>query len=86
MDCHMPKLDGFEATRRLRELEGAGPRVPVIAVTASVFPEQVAACLSCGMDAVVGKPVSLASLRDALSQAGVARQPASSSAQDAEPI
>lgn len=66
MDCHMPQLDGFEATRRLRELEGDGARVPVIAVTASVFPEQVAACLASGMDTVLGKPVSLKSLRDAL--------------------
>lgn len=66
MDCHMPQLDGFEATRRLRELEGDGARVPVIAVTASMFPEQVAACLASGMDTVLGKPVSLESLRDAL--------------------
>jgi signal transduction histidine kinase/ActR/RegA family two-component response regulator len=68
MDCHMPQLDGFEATRRLRQMEsaGLGLRVPIIAVTASVFPEQVAACLASGMDGVVAKPVSLASLRGAL--------------------
>jgi len=78
MDCHMPKLDGFEATRRLRELEAGRCRVAVIAVTASVFPEQVAECLASGMDAVVAKPVSLKSLREALDHVRSALAPTGS--------
>ena len=61
MDCQLPKLDGFETTRRLREISGMG-EVPVIALSASVFPDDQRRCREAGMDDFVGKPVS----RDAL--------------------
>ena len=58
MDCHMPEMDGFEATRRIREIEvqrGAVP-VPIIALTASAQVEDRRACLAAGMDDHLGKP------------------------------
>ena len=54
MDCHMPGVDGFEATRRIR---AQGLDLPVIALTASVFDEDRQACLMAGMDDVLTKPV-----------------------------
>lgn len=65
MDLHMPRLDGFEATARIRQLQL--PNVPaIIAVTASAGPEVHAACLASGFDAVLSKPVLLGALSDIL--------------------
>ena len=69
MDCHMPDLDGFEATRRIRALGDRFARLPIIAVTASVLPDDVRACHECGMSDVVGKPLTLEDLRRVLSGA-----------------
>ncbi len=58
MDCHMPRLDGLEATRRLRALEaatGAAP-VPVLALTAHASAAERTACLAAGMDDFLPKP------------------------------
>jgi CheY-like chemotaxis protein len=68
MDCQMPKLDGFEATRRLREREGEARRTPVIAMTAGVTEEEQRQCREAGMDDYVPKPVSPDNLREALSR------------------
>ncbi|WP_421993309.1 ATP-binding protein [Roseococcus sp.] len=57
MDVMMPGMDGLETTRRLKALPGAAGRMPVVAVTASVFPEDVAACRAAGMAAHLSKPV-----------------------------
>ena len=61
MDCHMPRMDGFEATRRLRRLEAEHrlQRLPVIAHTASCMPEEVTRCHEAGMDDLLAKPVQL---------------------------
>ncbi|MFO1374695.1 MAG: ATP-binding protein [Agitococcus sp.] len=58
MDCQMPDMDGFEATRLFRNFEKDQglPRVPIVAVTASVLNDERAACLACGMDDVLAKP------------------------------
>ena len=68
MDCHMPVLDGYEATRRLRETERRDglPRIPVIALTANAFKSDVARCLAAGMDAHLAKPYSAKQLRAAI--------------------
>lgn len=58
MDMHMPIMDGLEATRRIRELGGAASRVPIIALSANVLPDQVAEGREAGMDAHVGKPIN----------------------------
>ena len=63
MDCQMPVMDGFEATRALRS---AGDLRPVIAVTASVYGEDQAHCREAGMNHFVSKPVSLRTLEAAL--------------------
>ncbi|MFZ4699335.1 MAG: ATP-binding protein [Candidatus Methylumidiphilus sp.] len=55
MDRRMPVMDGIEATRRIRAMEG-GEAVKIVAVTASVFMEQRADLLSAGMDGIVNKP------------------------------
>ena len=57
MDCHMPDVDGYEATRRLRELEGERRHTPVIAMTASVMEGDRERCLVAGMDDFIGKPL-----------------------------
>ncbi|MGF1728050.1 response regulator [Photobacterium kasasachensis] len=58
MDCQMPVLDGFKATRAIRELESEGQRIPIIALTANVVKEEKDKCFDAGMDDFVSKPVS----------------------------
>ncbi|HTA92516.1 MAG TPA: response regulator [Polyangiaceae bacterium] len=63
MDCHMPDLDGLEATRQIRAVEGPGQHVPILAVTAGTVPGVRQACLQAGMDDFIAKPFSLSTLR-----------------------
>ncbi|MEO8905446.1 MAG: response regulator [Polyangiaceae bacterium] len=63
MDCHMPDLDGLEATRQIRAVETPGERVPILAVTAGTVPGARQACLQAGMDDFIAKPFSLSTLR-----------------------
>ena len=57
MDLQMPEMDGYEATRSIRELEKAPMHVPIIAMTANVFREDIERCLESGMDDHIGKPL-----------------------------
>ncbi|MDR1573603.1 MAG: response regulator [Clostridiales Family XIII bacterium] len=58
MDVHMPEMDGYEATRRIRALDAPeAERVPIIAMTAIVFREDIEKCLAAGMNDHVGKPL-----------------------------
>ena len=68
MDCHMPLVDGFEATRRIREIEvnRPGARVIIIAVTANALQEDRERCLAAGMDDYLAKPFSADDLRSIL--------------------
>ncbi|HEX4961607.1 MAG TPA: GAF domain-containing protein [Thermoanaerobaculia bacterium] len=61
MDCRMPVMDGYEATRRLR-LQAHGSDVPIIAVTASALKEDVELCLAAGMSDYLAKPIQLSDL------------------------
>jgi signal transduction histidine kinase/CheY-like chemotaxis protein len=62
MDLQMPVMDGLEATRRIRALPPPRNAIPVIAVTASVLPEQVESCRAAGMNAHLAKPIDRESL------------------------
>ncbi|HEY9063991.1 MAG TPA: ATP-binding protein [Burkholderiaceae bacterium] len=67
MDCHMPEMDGYEATRHIRDQEQRrGTRLPVIAITADAQTVNRDRCLAAGIDDVIYKPVSRAVLTAAL--------------------
>ena len=57
MDMRMPEMDGLEATRAIRGLNGAKGRVPMIALTANAFADDIKACRDAGMDEFIAKPV-----------------------------
>ncbi|MFT4975566.1 MAG: two-component system sensor histidine kinase/response regulator, partial [Myxococcota bacterium] len=57
MDCQMPELDGFEATRQIRALPG-GRDVPIVAMTALAFKEDRGRCLDAGMSDYLAKPLT----------------------------
>jgi CheY-like chemotaxis protein/HPt (histidine-containing phosphotransfer) domain-containing protein len=68
MDCQMPEMDGFEATRSLRLKEGGGRRTPVVAMTANAMEGDRERCLEAGMDGYLAKPVRPADLAAAVGQ------------------
>jgi two-component system sensor histidine kinase/response regulator len=69
MDCQMPVMDGFTATRRIRErelAEGLGIHLPIIALSANVMSQDRDNCMAAGMDAHLGKPLEPSQLADCL--------------------
>jgi CheY-like chemotaxis protein len=66
MDCQMPELDGFEATRRIRRLSGRCATVPIVALTANAMQGDRERCLEVGMNDYVTKPVDAGRLAAAL--------------------
>ncbi|NOT56404.1 MAG: response regulator, partial [Deltaproteobacteria bacterium] len=73
MDCQMPEMDGFEATKVIRAQEAAAPsatrsRLPIIALTANAMLEDRERCLTAGMDDYLSKPFSQEALRQVLSR------------------
>ena len=68
MDCHMPEMDGYETTRRIRQREASPnlPRVPIIAISAATDAVHLKRCMDSGMDSVLKKPLRLDELRSML--------------------
>ena len=68
MDCHMPVMDGFEATKAIRARDDGRRRLPVIAMTAGALDEDRERCLAAGMDDYLTKPVDADNLERVLSR------------------
>ncbi|MBF0127102.1 MAG: response regulator [Magnetococcales bacterium] len=70
MDCHMPILDGLQATHLIRQQEGADnrSRTPIIALTSNALPGDVQRCLAHGMDDTLNKPIRIEELAEKLDQ------------------
>jgi len=67
MDMQMPEMDGYEATRRIRALDiPKAKTIPIVAMTANVFREDVEKCLEAGMDSHIGKPLDFNEVIDKL--------------------
>jgi len=69
MDCEMANVDGVDATRQIRQWELANnrTRVPIVALTAHVLPEQMQSCYDAGMDAYLTKPIDVDEIQKLLS-------------------
>lgn len=70
MDVQMPELDGIAATREIRALAGPAASVPIVALTANAFAEQVERCTAAGMNGHVSKPIDPARLYAVLAEFG----------------
>ncbi|HMI31049.1 MAG TPA: response regulator [Candidatus Limnocylindrales bacterium] len=66
MDCQMPEMDGYEATRVIRGRQGTRERIPIIAMTAGVMEAERERCVGAGMDDFIPKPVVAAALKKAV--------------------
>jgi CheY-like chemotaxis protein len=72
MDIQMPGMDGYTATRQLRDLEGARARTPIVALTADAMSGQLERCLQSGMDDLLTKPLDPERLQEVLERFGLA--------------
>jgi signal transduction histidine kinase/DNA-binding response OmpR family regulator len=68
MDCQMPVLDGYEATRQIRSLEAGKCHIPIVALTAHAMKDDAAQCMAAGMDHHLAKPLDRARLQACLDQ------------------
>ena len=88
MDCQMPRLDGFAATRHIREWQQgqlASPHIPIVAITANALAGDREACLAAGMDDYLAKPISSARLAEVMARHLTARVSGSSAARQPGP-
>jgi CheY-like chemotaxis protein len=67
MDVQMPEMDGYTATKCIRALDSrAAKQIPIVAMTANVFREDIEKCLACGMNDHVGKPMDIEEVMEKL--------------------
>jgi CheY-like chemotaxis protein len=71
MDVQMPVMDGYTATRQIRDLEVNRPRTPIVALTANAMTGQLERCLETGMDGLLTKPLDVEQLRETLERFGM---------------
>ncbi|MEP7242335.1 MAG: PAS domain-containing protein [Gammaproteobacteria bacterium] len=84
MDVQMPLMDGYTATRRIRELEQRGrPRTCIFALTANAMTGELEKCLECGMDGLLTKPLAMDELRGVLDRCGLAVESAAAAVRNA---
>jgi CheY-like chemotaxis protein len=84
MDCHMPEIDGYEATRRVRAAVGPNQTTPIVALSASAFAEDRQRALESGMNDFAPKPIELNGLRSVLGRWIPGFQPAGPKAESAK--
>lgn len=68
MDCELPEVDGYEATKRIRVLEGKSQHTPIVAMTANVLNEDKQKCYEAGMDDYLSKPINIKEFYDKLAK------------------
>ncbi|MBI1208343.1 MAG: PAS domain S-box protein [Azospirillum sp.] len=84
-DCHMPEMDGYELTRRIRDAEtGSERRLPIVALTADALSGTEQKCLAAGMNGYLSKPIDVARL-DAMIRRWLPRAAATRRPADADP-
>lgn len=89
MDCNMPDMDGYEATKRIRSLAGNSASVPVFAMTAADNARDIKKCLDVGMDDYLIKPLALEVLRQKLNklfQLSISESAVSTEVDQSDPI
>ena len=64
MDCHMPIMDGYQATEEIRRMEQKDQHTPIVALTANAMEGEAEACANAGMDGFVAKPVKISDLEE----------------------
>ena len=68
MDCQMPKMDGYEATREIRKMQGDRKNIPVVAMTANAMEGDKEKCLQAGMSDYISKPIKIRDVQDVLAK------------------
>ena len=82
MDCQMPVMDGFEATRAIRQLSSDKSLVPIVAITANAMSKDRSLCVAAGMNDYMSKPIDTHELKEKLLKWLPLRRPANSTAEE----